>query len=87
MAITPPRGGFYEKAQGMLGQASSTYSMQQKKLQSPPVPGKTAGGAIGAGMGGVAAGATIGSMFAPPYGTAIGAVGGGIAGLASYFLS
>lgn len=83
----------YEKARGMMGLASNSYSRMGQNTKSETTgPGKTAGGAMMAGMGGAAGGATVGSAIAGGaasgsaggwYGAAIGAV----VGLAAYYLS
>jgi hypothetical protein len=82
--LTPPQGGFMDKASQMLGMSAQSYSMQQKKTPGPP--GKTIGGGLmmgaGGAMGGAMAGAAMGSGGGP-WGAAI----GGVVGLASYFLS
>lgn len=93
--LTPPSGGFMDRANQAMGMATQSYSMQQRKLQQPGAPPKTAGGAImsSAGMGvaggmigGMMAGGTAGSVV-PGYGTVIGAGVGAIVGLAGYYLS
>jgi hypothetical protein len=65
--------------------ATGAYT-QLTKDTAPEEPGPTAGGALSAGIGGAAAGASVGSLF-PGYGTAIGAGIGFVGGMAAYLLS
>lgn len=93
--LTPPSGGFMDRANQAMGMASQSYSMQQRQLQQPGAPDKTAGGGIMAGAGMGVSGAVIGGMMAGgatggmtgPQGALIGGAAGAIVGLAGYFLS
>lgn len=70
--------GFVEKAQASLGQAAQSFAQQDRVIKMGEEK-KTAGGALGA----AAAGASVGTMINPGWGTAIGAV----VGLGGYMLT
>jgi hypothetical protein len=72
------------KAKGLMGDAATTYSKQQKKNEIKK-PGPTAGGAIlsGASMAAAGFGMLEGTALGGPAGAGIGAV----VGLAGYLLS
>lgn len=70
--VTDPRGA----AQELMGQAGQTAAAMMKK--GPEAPKKTIGGALMAGLGGMAGGAAAG-----PAGMGVGAAGG----IAAYYLS
>ncbi|OEU63374.1 MAG: hypothetical protein BA867_08710 [Desulfobacterales bacterium S5133MH16] len=92
-------GGFYDKSQNLSGKAISARSALRPGQRTEQIPpGKTAGGALGAGAGygmagytiakGLGVGAAAGSTSAA-IAAAAGPVGIGVGliGLAAYFLS
>jgi hypothetical protein len=76
-AFKPQTTGL-DKAMEMMGKASSTTGSMQQNI---PMPGKTIGGGLTAGLSGAAAGTMIAG--GPGIGTAI----GGIVGTAGYYLA
>jgi hypothetical protein len=77
-----------------MGQAAGTYGNMMKNIPANRDPGPSVGGAINAGMGGVGAAATVGSLMAAPGAVGMAAIGGPITlgigaalGIGSYLLS
>ena len=79
-ARVPQGGGFLTKGQGLQSMSINAYTAQSPNSETEQLVKKTAGGALAAGSGTAAAGASIGASIGS--GTTAGAsVGGGYGAL------